>query len=111
MEKGKLCLVGQNYEQDDGGTWSPCFEGCLSQDVSTGIHPRDGSAPVLTTTSHQCASHYTHGMCTGDWCSGALVQTPGHAQTWDHHRGSKCMVLCCGNKTEEFHLQSPGPDT
>ena len=72
-EKGKLCLVGRNYERDDGGTWFPCFKGCLSQDVSTGIHPRDGSAPVLTTTSHWCASHYTHGISDGKvWFS--LVQ-------------------------------------
>ena len=34
--------------------------------ISTGL--RSESAPVLPTTSHQCASRYTHGICTHNWC-------------------------------------------
>ena len=93
----RITLRNRNDEWDDGGTWFLCFEGCPLQHVSTRIHVRDRSVPVLTTTSHQCASHYTHSIYAGDWCSGALEQTPGHTLLQPWHT-DLCTPSCMHRK-------------
>src|ERR1700744_5295839 len=60
--------------------------------------------PALPTTSHQCASRYTHGICAHSQCSGAQGHRPSHARTRDLHKESEYIARHHGSRAGACHL-------